>query len=548
MNDNHPSKLKSFRSPQTVIARFVAGQTVKTAAFWALIFGFYVASKSLGFATAYPTAAGRAHLVSSLGSNIGLIAILGKPQLVSTVKGWAAWNTLLVVTVVGAIWGLLLATKRFRGEEAMGRWEILLSGLTTPRKAAVNVLAGLGFSFAVLLAITSVSFIVIGRIHTVDFSVSSALFFALASVLGAAEFLAIGSLASQLMPTRSRAASLAAAIFGISFIIRASGDISSYHWLLNISPLGWIENLQPLSHSQPIWLIPIFSMITLLLLLTVILAGSRDLGAATFPDKDTSRPHFGLLNSTFASSVRLARTSIISWLIAGMGIAYFFAILTRTAAQAFQASLSAEKVLSRLAQVSQDFGAKTFLGIIFFFLMILFMAYSASALGAIREDEASGYLDNIIVRPIGRLRWIGDRILLLISSLVLIGTLSSLTVWIGSHGQTGGISLQIFLSAGINSLIPAIFIAGLGILALGFWPRFCSTITFGVLAWSFLLEMVSSGINLNHWIADTSILHHILLAPASSPNWHGDLIITCISLVLALFGIWKFNIRDLASE
>ena len=118
----------------------------------------------------------------------------------------------------------------------------------------------------------------------------------------------------------------------------------------------------------------------------------------------------------------------------------------------------------------------------------------------------------------------------------------------GSHGQTGGIAIQTFLNAGLNSLIPALFIAGLGMLALGFWPRFCSTITFGVLTWSFLLEMVSSGINLNHWLADSSILHHIILAPASSPNWHANLTISLISLILAIVGVWKFNGRDLASE
>ena len=40
--------------------------------------------------------------------------------------------------IVGAIWGLLLATRLLRGEEDAGRWELLLAGRTTRRPATVQ--------------------------------------------------------------------------------------------------------------------------------------------------------------------------------------------------------------------------------------------------------------------------------------------------------------------------------------------------------------------------------------------------------------------------
>ena len=46
--------------------------------------------------------------------------------------------------------------------------------------------------------------------------------FAVAITAGAAEFLVVGTLAAQIMPIRARAASLAAGVFGVAFLLRAT--------------------------------------------------------------------------------------------------------------------------------------------------------------------------------------------------------------------------------------------------------------------------------------------------------------------------------------
>ena len=46
--------------------------------------------------------------------------------------------------LLGAVWGLLTSTRLLRGEEDGGRWELLLAGRTTRRRAAAQALAGLG--------------------------------------------------------------------------------------------------------------------------------------------------------------------------------------------------------------------------------------------------------------------------------------------------------------------------------------------------------------------------------------------------------------------
>jgi ABC-2 type transport system permease protein len=158
-----------------------------------------------------------------------------------------------VLSLVGAVWALLAATKLLRGEEEAGRWELLLAGQTTRRRAAAQAMVGRAAGWSVLWATTTVVTIVDGRTVHPPFSPSAAAFFSLAMVCSAAMFLAVGALASQLAATRRQAAALAGGALGVAFVIRMVADSGSHlQWLLWASPLGWVEELRPLTGSRPV--------------------------------------------------------------------------------------------------------------------------------------------------------------------------------------------------------------------------------------------------------------------------------------------------------
>src|SRR5271156_347089 len=98
---------KQYRSPSTVIARFVNKRTLRSPTLWAVAFGVLVASKSAGYATAAPTLADRTRIAASFSNNIGLSVLLGKPHSIDTVTGFAVWNTLGVMVIIGSIWAFL---------------------------------------------------------------------------------------------------------------------------------------------------------------------------------------------------------------------------------------------------------------------------------------------------------------------------------------------------------------------------------------------------------------------------------------------------------
>ncbi len=154
----------------------------------------------IGYVKAYPTAADQANFAHSLGANTGMAALLGAPHDLTTIGGYANWVTMGVIVLIGSVWAFLLATKYFRGEEESGRSELMLTGQSTARQAAISTLLGLIVNLILLYVIIAVIFIAIGKFKGVGFGVQNALFFALAASSGAAFFLSLVLLPASLCP------------------------------------------------------------------------------------------------------------------------------------------------------------------------------------------------------------------------------------------------------------------------------------------------------------------------------------------------------------
>lgn len=136
-----------------------------------------------------------------------------------------------------------------------------------------------------------------------------------------------------------------------------------------------------------------------------------------------------------------------------------------------------------------------------------------------RKDEAEGYLDNLVVRKVSRQRWLSGSVGVAVTVAVAAGILGGAGFWIGAASQHAGLTFHELLLAGINSVAPAVALLGIGVCTLGFAPRLTAMVCWGILAWAFLLDMLGSAIKINHWVMDTSLPHHVALAPAVSPDW-----------------------------
>ena len=324
--------------------------------------------------------------------------------------------------------------------------------------------------------------------------------------------------------------------------------MTSLHWALYYTPMGWLEKLQPLSQTNAMWLVPLLGLTAVMFGVTLYLAGKRDLGESIIADKPTKKAHTKLLNSAFFASVKLSRTNSIGWLLGIFFTAALYGSVTNSVANALNQTKGAKHVLTKIVHQSEISVAIVFVGIVFLIQMLIIMMYAASSMSATRREEAEGYADNILVQPISRSRWLIGRLTLSLAVIAMAGIVTLLGVYVGIGSHNYGLSFHTMLLAAINMLVPVFLVVGFAAFTFGVRPRLTSFVAYGLVAWSFLVDILGSGINLSHWILDTSILNQMKLAPAASPNWSANLNMAIIAIVLIVIGFVAFNYRDLTLE
>jgi ABC-2 type transport system permease protein len=544
MSTPSPTVQPAGRPPGSVVARVVARRAIRSAVVWGYVFAAYVAGSISGFALTYRTPAARAQLARSLGSNVGLQALIGPARHIDTVAGFASWRTSVTLAMIGAVWGLLASTRLLRGEEEAGRWELLLTGQTTRRRAGAQGIAGLTAGWAVVLALTTISAVVDGRTVHPALAPRACVFYAFSVTCGAAMFLAVGAVTSQLARTRRRAATIAGAALGVAYLIRLVADAgTTFGWLRWASPLGWVEELRPLVGTNLLPLLPIGAFTVGLCVVAVHLAGVRDVGDGVLPETDTAPARTRLLNGPNGLSLRLLRPTAVAWLAAIAGMGFVEGVIAKGAAGAVTGSV--QKALARVG--GRSAGEAAYLGLSFLLTAIALTFVAAAHASANRDEEASGRLDHLLVRPVGRWSWLGGRLGIEAAILVALGLLAGVATWIGAASQHSGVGFGRLVEGGLNAVPPAVFLLGFATLAHGALPRLVTPLTYGLIAWSFLIEFVGSVTNMSHWLLDTSLLYHLAPAPAAPPRWGSAAALVALGAAGALVGGTLFRRRDLVS-
>ena len=529
------------RLPGLVALGAVARRAMLAAVLWAGAFGLITWIEVVQFGQEYPTAADRARLVETMGRDVGLQAVFGPARQVDTVAGYVAAHLVGVLSLIGAVWGLLTATRRLRGEEEAGRWELLLAGQTTRRRAAAAAVAGLGVALLAMFAVTAVLYAAIGRLPEADFSVGSSLFAALATVASAAMFASVGALASQVAATRRRATALAAAVFALAYLLRVvaySG--TTLGWLRWASPLGWVDELRPFIGSNAMPLAPVAGFIAALLIVTVAVAGRRDLGAGLLPARDTARARTGLLGGPFGLAVRLARGAALGW-AAGLAVGGFLiGVMVKGVADVW-----GNQSGGMFVNLTGAPGGAIFLGIIFLMVASLVTLAAAGQVAASRDEETDGQLDHLLARPVHRASWLVGRFAVSAAALVVLGVVAGAATWAGAALTGAGPSLATLLAAGLNVVPAGILVLGLGTLVHALTPRLAAIAAYGLVAWSFLIEIIGASLGADRWLLDLSILHHIARAPSVDVRWDSAAILTATGVLAAALGTVVFSRRDL---
>jgi ABC-2 type transport system permease protein len=526
--------------PRLAIARHVERRARLWALIWGLVFGLEVLAQARGYVALYPTAASRLKLGSSLQSYVVLV---GPAHHAETIAGFTVWKVLVFCAVIAGIWGVRASVGLLRGQEDTGQWELLLSGPTSNRQATGQALLGFGAASLEMFVVTALCTLLAGTLPGVHFPTANSLLFAMNLVVTGTLFLAVGALTSQLWGSRAEATTAGMLVLGGSYLLSmVANSRTGLGWLRWLTPIGWVEELRPFRDTQPLALALPLASAAMCGWIALLLAGRRDVLRGVLPERAGPARGSRLLRGPTSLAVKLIRNSAMAWL-AGLGLfAGVFGMLTRSAAAIYASTPQLATVLSRLGahRVSQ-----AFLGTMFLMYAVALAVLAASLMAAIREEEASGRLDNLLVQPLPRLTWLASRLGPALALVVAVGLAAAVATWLGAASQHARIDLGTCLEAGVNTLAPAIFVLGAGTLVLGLRPRWTAAISYGIVGYSFLMELLGSFIRGNEWIKGSSLFSHMALAPAAAPDWSQAFIVIAIGGAAAALGVMAFQRRDL---
>lgn len=532
------------RRAARVVGVTTSRRVARPAVLWGLVFGAGIASTMAAYRSSFPSAESRANVARTIEGNPAFEAIFGLTRDMGTVAGYTAYKIMFTLVIIGAIWGLLIATRVLRGEEDAGRWELLLAGQTTRRAATRQATFGLAVGLVALWVPTAVLTVVVGRTRDVGIGAGASVFFATAVITPVLMFMAIGVFVSQLAPTRRDANRMGALVLAVAYIVRMAADSDpSIGWLRWTSPLGWIEELHPLTGSRFVGFVPILVLSVVLVAASVYIAARRDAGAGALAGRDSSSPRTFLLGGQAGLTVRLTWPTIVAWLVGFAATGLAFGLVTQAAGQSLRGSPTLERVIARLGATGT--GAVTYLGFVFVIAAGLVSIAVAGQISAVRNEEAGGHLDNLLVGPVSRRRWLGVRLAVGAGLVVLASLVTGVAAWIGATTQHAAVGFGDLLEAGLNVAPPAIFVLGVGALVYGVLPRAAIGVTYGLVAWSFLIETFAGITDSAHWLRETSPLLHITPAPAADPDWTAAAWLIGLGLLAAVIGVMAFARRDL---
>jgi polyether ionophore transport system permease protein len=503
------------RSTDLTVTRRAFKQVWISAVVWSVVFGGTAAASAVSYVRSFPDMASRLQIAASTGKDRGLAILLGPVAAIDTVGGYTAYKCFVFLTTIGAIWGLLAATRLLRGEEDSGRWQVVLAGGTTATRATLATLLALAGAVGILLAGTSLLVLLAGRDPDVRFTASESFFYGLSIAIAPAVFAGVGALTSQLSRSRRLATGIAMYVFAVAFIVRMIADSGpGTKWLLWFTPFGWTERMRPFTDPDPRPLVVAVVAVIALVMAATSLAGRRDAGAGAWTTHDVGAPRSFGLRSPLGLAVRLELPLLIAWWVgaamAGLSLGIIAKVATGSIPESFRDALDNFGV--------QGSFLKQYFGVAFLLVAAVVGLLPASQIGAAADEETSGRLVHLLARPARRANLLLGRLALATAAVVIAGLLAGLGSWLGVKSQGVDPGFGAMVVAGLNVVPTALLVLGIGAVVLALVPSASAPTIYAVVTASLIIDLLASMVSSFAWLDHLSLFRYMALAPAQDPD------------------------------
>jgi polyether ionophore transport system permease protein len=510
---------------------------IRTIAF-AYAFAAYSYVQPAGFRSTYPTLADRIGFAHSFAGNSAIRLFYGYPYDPVTIGGYSAWRVGGTLAIAAAVFGVLAAVQALRTDEDTGRMELILAAPVTRSSVFLTAMAAIAVGLVLLWFAATVGYIAGGL------PAGSSAFLALSTVSVAAVFVGIGAVISEVSPMRRIARELGSGIVAVFLLLRLIADTATgASWLRWATPLGWAEEMRPFTGSHPAPLALFVVATALLLALAARIGAGRDVGTGILPTRDSAAARLQLLSSPVGQALRTERNSLLIW---GSCVAAFGVILGMIAP-----SIKAAGITKSIRQELAKLGSGSivtptgYIAFVFIFFILAATLFVCAQISAVRQEESEEQLATLLALPVGRVQWLGGRLLLAAGAAAGLALIAGLVTWAGASAQGVHISLAKMLEASANCLPISLMFLGLAALAYALVPRASSGISYGLVTLAFVWYLVGSVTGVPKWLVDATPFAHIGFVPTQPFRVVAMLVMLAIGAVATAGALAVFRRRDL---
>ena len=448
-------------------------------------------------------------------------------------------HTMLVLTALAvAIMNIFLVARHTRRDEESGRIEMIRS-LPVGRLSNLTATTLASFTVNILLALlTGIGLFLLG-IESMDLQ-GSLLYGASLGVAGIF-FAAVTALFVQLTANTRNAIGYAVIFLGISYLVRALGDVSSEALSL-LSPLGLITRTQVFVNNY--WW-PLLLTVAAALAITALafkLNSLRDLEAGLLPARSGRKTASSWLKNPLGLALKLQRTSLIAW-AAGLFI------LGASYGSVFgdvDAFLESVEMYREIFIIAEDIPfVEQFIATLMSVIALIATAPALIMILKVKSEEKASRIEHLLSRAVSRKQVMGSYLLISLAASLIMLLLSAAGMWTAAAAvMADPVPLSLFLKSALVYL-PAIWaLIGLTVLIIGYKPG-AALFSWIYLGYSFLVIYLGEMLQIPDWLSGLTPYGYVPKIPIEEINIPALIILTIISIILMAAGFRGYRQRDI---
>ena len=528
----------------TIASRFLFRRNWVRMLVWVLVLAGLIAIVIVSQRQTFPTQADRT-AYAAIANTPAVAALTGLPYSAGTLGGILNIKIWMTDAIALAFAVIFLVTRNGRQEEENGRTELLRAG----------ALGRHAYTFANWLQ--AAVFTVVVGLACAGAAIGEGLPAYGALVMGASftgvgiAFLGIAALAGQLAQTSRGANGIAATVLGISYLLRAAGDLAAKHEVPGgaswASPLGWGQAMRSYGENNWAPLLLLVGTGVVLCLIALRLESMRDLGAGLLPDRPGARTASAFTQTPVGLTLRLQRWSILGWSVGIIIGGLFFGTVSTAMANLLGGNGASAKAF--LGGITGN----VLNGLLGYFTMadaLLIAAFVLQSIATIRSEEADGSVELQWSGVLSRVRWAASRIVVpaIISLVVLVisGYAEGVSYGAAIHdpSQAGR-----YTAIAIAYWPTMLLVIGLVVFLAGWLPRASLTVAWVVYGLIVLVSMFGPLFKLPDWVANntpfTAIEH---MTTKTTFDALPLVVLAALAIILTALGLLRLRSRDFVAS